>query len=171
MLTISCLLPMDKHSFSRRKRSCAVGLLLGSGCLGKEENVSWRLWTVRSFGFHIHHPPPPPTKKKTKSQERLEQSQKDLLVLKEKQTKVANVFSYCTASSGAVKLVLWRFWRHVTQVNPVSSENQFHCTGVYMFWNHAGKLSTVAAWPISTDWSVHKTNLPAASLFWLGLCE
>ena len=32
---------------------------------------------------------------------------------------------------GAVKLVLWRHWMHLTQVRPVTSENQFHCTRLY----------------------------------------
>ena len=32
---------------------------------------------------------------------------------------------------GAVKLVLWHHWRHVTQVHPVTSESQFHCTRLY----------------------------------------
>ena len=33
---------------------------------------------------------------------------------------------------GAVKLVLWRHWMHATQVHPVMSENQFHCTRLYL---------------------------------------
>ena len=34
---------------------------------------------------------------------------------------------------GAVKLLLalWHPWMHVTQVHPVTSENQFHCTRLY----------------------------------------
>ena len=35
--------------------------------------------------------------------------------------------------SGAVKLVLWRHWVHVAQVHPVTSENQFRCTRLYMY--------------------------------------
>ena len=31
----------------------------------------------------------------------------------------------------ALKLVLWRHWMHVTQVHPVTSENQFYCTRLY----------------------------------------
>ena len=34
--------------------------------------------------------------------------------------------------SGAVKLVLWRHWMHATQVHPVTAENQFHCTRLYI---------------------------------------
>ena len=33
--------------------------------------------------------------------------------------------------SGAVKLVLWRHGMHVTQVHPVTAEDQFHCTWLY----------------------------------------
>ena len=37
---------------------------------------------------------------------------------------------------GAVKLVLWRHWMHVTQVHWVKSENQFHSTRLYTtIWN------------------------------------
>ena len=32
---------------------------------------------------------------------------------------------------GAMKLVLWRHWMHVTQVHSVMSEDQFHCTRLY----------------------------------------
>ena len=32
---------------------------------------------------------------------------------------------------GAVKLVLWRHWTHVTQVHPVTAESQFRCTRLY----------------------------------------
>ena len=36
---------------------------------------------------------------------------------------------------GAVKLVLWRHWMHVTHEvhHLVTSENQFHCTRLYIF--------------------------------------
>ena len=34
---------------------------------------------------------------------------------------------------GAVKLVLWRHCMHEIQVHPVTSENQFHCTRLYMY--------------------------------------
>ena len=33
---------------------------------------------------------------------------------------------------GAVKLVLWRHLTHEIQVHPVTPENQFHCTRLYM---------------------------------------
>ena len=33
---------------------------------------------------------------------------------------------------GAVKLVLWRHGMHVTQVHPVTAEDQFHCTMLYI---------------------------------------
>ena len=33
---------------------------------------------------------------------------------------------------GAVNLVLWRHWMHATQVHPVTAENQFHCTRLYV---------------------------------------
>ena len=29
---------------------------------------------------------------------------------------------------GAVKMVLWRHWMHLSYMHPVTSENQFHCT-------------------------------------------
>ena len=34
--------------------------------------------------------------------------------------------------SGAVKLVLWRHWVHLSYMHPVTSENQFHCTRLYL---------------------------------------
>ena len=40
---------------------------------------------------------------------------------------------------GAVKLVLWRHWMHVTQVHPVMSENQFHCTRLYSVFFFFGR--------------------------------
>ena len=30
-----------------------------------------------------------------------------------------------------MKVILGRHWMHVTQVHPVTSENHFHCTGLY----------------------------------------
>ena len=43
------------------------------------------------------------------------------------------VSDYCSSSvqPGAVKLVLWHHWMLHTQVHPVTSENQFHCTRLY----------------------------------------
>ena len=38
---------------------------------------------------------------------------------------------YYVIQSGAMKLVLWRHWMHVTQVHPVTTEYQFHCTRLY----------------------------------------
>ena len=35
---------------------------------------------------------------------------------------------------GAMKMVLWRHWMHVTHVHPVTSENQFRCTRLYVYW-------------------------------------
>ena len=32
---------------------------------------------------------------------------------------------------GAVKLVLWRHWMHLSFMHPVTSKNQFHCTKLY----------------------------------------
>ena len=33
-----------------------------------------------------------------------------------------------------MKWVFWCHWMHVTQVHPVTSENQFHCTRLYVRW-------------------------------------
>ena len=33
---------------------------------------------------------------------------------------------------GVVELVFWRHWMHETQVNSVTSKNQFHCTKLYV---------------------------------------
>ena len=45
-------------------------------------------------------------------------------------------FSYSCAllclQSGAVKLVLWLHWMHLTYMFPLTSENQFHCTKLYI---------------------------------------
>ena len=49
---------------------------------------------------------------------------------------------------GAVKLVLWRHGKHVTQVHPVTAEDQFHCTRLYkkpstLVWHgHTAKLAS-----------------------------
>ena len=45
-------------------------------------------------------------------------------------TDIAQKVSYI--QPGAVKLVLWRHWMHVTQVHPVTAENQLHYTRLYM---------------------------------------
>ena len=34
---------------------------------------------------------------------------------------------------GAVKLILWRHWIHATAAAAVTSENQFHCTRLYVY--------------------------------------
>ena len=39
---------------------------------------------------------------------------------------------YKHVQRGAVKLVLWRHRRLVTQAHPVTSENQFHCTRLHL---------------------------------------
>ena len=39
----------------------------------------------------------------------------------------------CCIQPGAVKLVLWRHLMHEFQVHPVTPENQFHCTRLYMY--------------------------------------
>ena len=36
--------------------------------------------------------------------------------------------------AGAVKLVLWRHWMHLSYMHPLTSEKQFHCTRLYMLW-------------------------------------
>ena len=38
---------------------------------------------------------------------------------------------------GAVKLVLWRHGMHVIQVHPVTAEDQFHCTRLYIHYHQA----------------------------------
>ena len=35
---------------------------------------------------------------------------------------------------GAMKMVLWRHWMHVTHVHPVTSENQYRYTRLYVYW-------------------------------------
>ena len=47
----------------------------------------------------------------------------------------------------AVKLLLWHHWIPVTQMQPVTAENQFHCTRLYFFFfwtsrNHHQKCKT-----------------------------
>ena len=48
---------------------------------------------------------------------------------------------------GAVKLVLWRHLMHLTQVHPVTSENQFHCTRLC--------LLLLVWWPLVVSLCVH----------------
>ena len=38
----------------------------------------------------------------------------------------------CRVQPGAVKLVLWRLWMHLSYTHPVTSENQIHCTRLYI---------------------------------------
>ena len=46
---------------------------------------------------------------------------------------------------GAVKLVLWRQWMHVTQVHRMTSENQFYCTTLYS-WKTVAKQFLTERW-------------------------
>ena len=40
--------------------------------------------------------------------------------------------TYTRMQPGAVKLVLWHHWMHLNFMHPVASENQFHCTRLYV---------------------------------------
>ena len=61
---------------------------------------------------------------------------------------------------GAVKLVLWRHWMHLSYMHPVTPESQLHCTRLYAMY--------LASAPVVLRWNIH-TSLPIAKRYSLSL--
>ena len=73
---------------------------------------------------------------------------------------------------GAMKLVLGRHWMHVTRIHSVMSEDQFHCTRLYLLDDHDVLARTNTETEIklfrNAQWSCGKWNcLWAKTHFWI----
>ena len=74
---------------------------------------------------------------------------------------------HCTTYSmhvqpGAVKLVLWRHWMHLSYMPPLTTENQFHCTKLYALralhcttYNMHSLHCTVCTYALTALYSMH----------------